>query len=89
LFPTISVSGGGGGRLLPRPPRTKTIFIARHGEGSHSHVVENRLYWDARAYLAARNDVDAMDQLCLSVGSLAAGPRCCSSSWSPWCPGTR
>ncbi|CAN6225718.1 unnamed protein product [Urochloa humidicola] len=54
-------------RLLARPtkkPHTKTIFIAKHGEGSH---VENRLYSDARAYLATRIDADAMGQLCLSV----------------------
>ncbi|KAJ1291125.1 hypothetical protein BS78_02G294600 [Paspalum vaginatum] len=49
----------------PKPRRRKTIFIGRYSEGSH---VENRLFWDARAYLATRIDPAAMDRLCLAYG---------------------
>ncbi|KAL6840618.1 hypothetical protein ACP4OV_029482 [Aristida adscensionis] len=54
-------------RLLPPPPprRTKTIFISRYGEGRSA---ENRLFWDARAYLATRIDPRTMSRLCLTVG---------------------
>ncbi|RLN33890.1 hypothetical protein C2845_PM03G08550 [Panicum miliaceum] len=47
----------------PKPRRIKTILIGRYGEESHA---ENRLFWDARAYLAARIDPTAMSRLCLT-----------------------
>nr|CAB3458111.1 unnamed protein product [Digitaria exilis] len=56
--------------LLPRQnkPRAKTIFIAQFVDVEGGRV-ENRLYHDARAYLATRIDPDAMDQLCLTACS--------------------
>ncbi|KAL6656638.1 hypothetical protein ACP70R_004418 [Stipagrostis hirtigluma subsp. patula] len=63
--------------LLPRPKerRTKTIFISRAGEhGSYGHA-ENRLYWDARAYLATRIDLRALSQVCLSDGGGGGGAK--------------
>ncbi|OEL12824.1 AAA-ATPase [Dichanthelium oligosanthes] len=54
-------------RLMPPPkPRSvKTIFISRYVDGSN---VENRFFWDARAYLATRIDPAAMRRLCLTFG---------------------
>ncbi|CAN6225715.1 unnamed protein product [Urochloa humidicola] len=53
----------------PKPRRTKTIFIGRYGDGSSN--ADNRLYWDARAYLATRIDPAATTtrHLCLTFAN--------------------
>ncbi|CAN6211785.1 unnamed protein product [Urochloa humidicola] len=67
----------------PKPRRVKTVFIGRYGEGSSN--VENRFFWDARAYLATRIDpagATTTTRLYTSPSPTTPG-RC-----SPWCPAT-
>jgi chaperone BCS1 len=51
----------------PKPPRIKTIYINRYGEGRpRSDDDEHSFFGDARAYLATRIDPAALRRLCLT-----------------------
>ncbi|CAN6211791.1 unnamed protein product [Urochloa humidicola] len=58
--------------LLPRPAqrRVKTLYICKGSElggHGHGHAADNRLYWDARAYLATRIDPRAEGPLIVAA----------------------